>query len=105
MLDKPATDELSLTLRFFDLILPEQGVRIVEYKSPRGRGMQRAFASTNEELCELVRRLDHDGFEVYHACATYKEMLNDPPGHARQRTAPWPHSAQRYGRVQLMARR
>ena len=78
MLDKTAIDELSLTLQFYDLILPGPGFRIVEYKKPRSKGMQRAFAATNEELADLVRQLDQEGSEVYHACSTYKKELNIP---------------------------
>lgn len=57
---------------FFDLILPNTGLRCLA--SPNGRGLQHLFSATNGDLARAAAMLDHKaGRTVYHACATFKE--------------------------------
>jgi hypothetical protein len=84
-------DQVAIALRSYSLILPEQGVRIVDHKPPNAQGMRRDFAASNEDLFRVALQHDHEGSDVYHACAVYREALNDPKG--------TPEKDRRYGRT------
>ncbi len=71
----------SNSLRFLELILPGGGHYIAALKRPGGKGFARSvFALTLQDLWNTIEAADRDGFETYHACASFKEALNDPPG-------------------------
>jgi len=81
---------------FLALILPEPGpyaAFIVESGSNRKRIV---FASTTEELWEIIKAADIAGHTAYHACAGYKEARYDPRG--------TPPGQRRYGRTKHNAR-
>ena len=85
MLDICRVDKSALMRRFYDLILPEQGYRVAQHKLPTRKGTSICdFAATNAKLCEIVQQRDLDGYDAYHACATFKEALNDPKGTAEK---------------------
>jgi hypothetical protein len=90
MLDK-IVDATAIALRFYSLILPEQGYRIAEHKRASAHGMRRDFAASNEELYDILVGRDQDGFDAYHACATYREALNN--------SKEAPEKDRRYGRT------
>jgi hypothetical protein len=72
-------------LRFLRRILPEQGYYIAAVKDPRSKRFRPSeFASTLEGLWSLLQENDRNGFETYHACASFREPLNDPLGTARE---------------------
>jgi hypothetical protein len=78
----PAADDIGL--RFLQRILPGQGYYIAAVKNPRSKRFRPSkFASTLEGLWRLLQENDRNGFETYHACASFKQALNDPPGTAR----------------------
>ena len=67
-----ATDDLSV--RFLQLVLPKQGYYIAAVKLAKRRGFKpNIFAATIEELWAAIENADRDGFEAYHACASFKE--------------------------------
>jgi hypothetical protein len=69
----------SLIVRFFELVLPERGPYAVAIKPTKANGFKPTiFASGLEEQAAILEEHDRDGFECYHACASYKEALNDP---------------------------
>jgi hypothetical protein len=68
-----------LLVRFFELVLPSQGHYVAAIKLKNGKGLQPSiFAATLEELAKIVEEADRDGFEVYFACASFKQPLNNP---------------------------
>jgi hypothetical protein len=68
-------------IRFLQLILPEQGHYIAAIKNAKSKGFKPStFASTIEDLWSIIEEHDRDGFETYHACASYREPMNDRPG-------------------------
>jgi hypothetical protein len=70
----------NVSVRFLKLILPEQGFYIAAIKNPKAKGFKPSiFAATIEELWAVIESADRDGYETYHACASFKEELNDPP--------------------------
>jgi hypothetical protein len=70
-----------VAIRFFRLILPESGHYAAVRKRKNADGfMSNVFASSIEELAEAIENYDRDGYETYHACASFKEAVNDPPG-------------------------
>jgi hypothetical protein len=75
--DSLVTDDLSV--RFLRLILPEQGHYIAAIRRAAG-GFKQEFVQTIEELWTILKTADRDGYEAYHACASFKEPYNDPPG-------------------------
>jgi hypothetical protein len=88
------TDERAL--EFLALILPEQGpyaAFIVESGSNRKRPV---FASSIEELWQIIKLADLTGHTAYHACAAYKEARYDPKG--------TPAAKRRFGRTKHNAR-
>jgi Virulence-associated protein E len=69
------------SLRFLELVLPNGGHYIAALKRPAGKGFARSvFALTLQDLWNTIEAADRDGFETYHACASFKEALNDPQG-------------------------
>jgi hypothetical protein len=60
---------------FLRFILPDTG----PYVAFRLEGQRRynEFASTVEELWELIKRADDAGYDAYHACAGYKVARNN----------------------------
>jgi predicted P-loop ATPase len=79
------TDDNDIGLRFLWRILPAQGYYIAAIKDPRSKRFRASeFASTPEGLWRLLQENDRNGFETYHACASFREPLNDPPGSARE---------------------
>jgi hypothetical protein len=70
-----------IALAFLNLILPERGFYIASIKNPRGKGfLPNRFAATPEALWAILEEADRDGYESYHACASFKEERNDPRG-------------------------
>lgn len=70
-----------LSVTFLRLILPEQGYYIAAIKLVKRKGFKPSiFASTIEELWAAIENADRDGYETYHACASFREPHNDPPG-------------------------
>jgi Virulence-associated protein E len=87
-----------ISVRFLRLILPETGIYIADCKPAGSRGFKfnlRQFASTIEELAQAIENLDQDGYETYHACASFREPRNDPPG--------TPNGQRQFGRTQKNA--
>src|SRR6516165_11374079 len=75
------TRSLDIPLAFLNLILPEQGFLIAATKNLTGKGfLPNRFAATPETLWTILEEADRDGYEVYHACASFKEDQNDPRG-------------------------
>jgi hypothetical protein len=72
---------IDTSLAFFNRILPERGCFIAAIKNPRSKGFKPSrFAATHDQLWSIIEEADRDGFEVYHANASFKEAANDPPG-------------------------
>jgi hypothetical protein len=70
-----------LPVKFLRLILPDRGHYIAAVKLAKGKGFKpNSFASSIEELWNMIENADRDGHEVYHACASFKEARNDPQG-------------------------
>ena len=90
MADEPV-DQVAIALRFYSLILPEQGHRVAEHKRASAQGMRRDFAASNEALFEVALQRDREGSDAYHGCAAYREALNNPKG--------TPEKDRRYGRT------
>jgi hypothetical protein len=87
----------NIAVRFLRLILPEQGYYAVAIKNPRSKGFKPTeFAASIEELGKIIADNDRDEYVVYHACASFNEALNDPPGTAARE--------KRFGRTQRNAR-
>jgi AAA domain len=84
--DRQTADETACA--FLALILPEQG----PYAAFIAKRKYNRFASTIEELGEIIKVEDAAGHTVYHACAAYKEARHDPKG--------TPRAQRRYGRTQ-----
>src|SRR6516162_1674249 len=73
------TDDIPV--RFLKLILPEQGYFVAAINNPKAKEFKPSnFAETIEELWSVIENADRDGYEAYHACACFKEPLNDPAG-------------------------
>jgi predicted P-loop ATPase len=72
------------TVRFFKLILPSRGHYVAAIKLKNSKGFRSSiFATTVEELWAVLEEADRDGFEVYFACASFKQPLNNSPGTPR----------------------
>jgi hypothetical protein len=79
----PAADDIGLC--FLRRILPGQGYYIAAVKDLRSKRFRPSeFASTLEGLWRLLQENDRNGFETYHACASFREPLNDPRRTARE---------------------
>jgi hypothetical protein len=86
----------NLSVRFLHRILPEQGFYIAAVKLAKGKGFKsNLFTSTVEDLWTAIENADHDGFDAYHACASFKEPHNDPPN--------TPDGQKRFGRTKKNA--
>ena len=72
-------DEAEFAIRFLRLILPGEGHYVAAIRRTRG-GFNHLFAPTVEELWGVIESADRDGYEVYYACASFKEPFNDPQG-------------------------
>src|SRR6476661_1357889 len=71
----------NISIRFLKLILPEQGYYIAAVKRVGSKGFRSSiFVGTIEELLDVIETYDRDGYEAYHACASFREARNDPPG-------------------------
>jgi hypothetical protein len=67
------------TVRFFKLILPSRGHYVASIKLKNSKGFRPSiFATTVEELSKIIEEADRDGFEVYFACASFKQPINNP---------------------------
>jgi Virulence-associated protein E len=77
----------NISVRFLKLILPERGYYIAAVKRPGGKGgfKPSIFAASIEELWSAIEEHDRNGWETYHACASFKEALSDPPGATQKR--------------------
>src|SRR5713101_1825513 len=79
--DTMLTHVESISVTFLKKILPKQGYYIAAIKRAKTKGgFRHSFASTIEELWAIIENADRDGLETYHACASFKEALSDPPG-------------------------
>lgn len=93
--NNPAIAE-DVSVKFLRLILPEEGYCVAAVKLAKSKGFKPTiFASTIEELWNTIENADRDGFEAYHACASFKEPHNDPPG--------TPAGQKQFGRTQKNA--
>jgi hypothetical protein len=84
-----------MACQFLWLILPDRGPYIVWINSSNGRKYNH-FASTIEELWEVIKAADRAGYTAYHACASFKEAKRDPRG--------TPRSQREFGRKKQNAR-
>jgi hypothetical protein len=73
-----SADEIAL--KFLRLILPGAGHYVAAIKLKNGGFKPTEFFLTIEDLWAAIKNADRDGYEVYHACASFKEPHNDPPG-------------------------
>jgi hypothetical protein len=65
-------------IKFLDLILPTTGHRVLQAK--RGsKFLKPQFYSTNADFAEAILLADAPGMTVYHAVASYREALPNPP--------------------------
>jgi hypothetical protein len=62
---------------FLQCILPSVGPYVAWIKFADGRSFN-AFASTIDELWQVLDRYDRRGAAAYHACARFKEAKHDP---------------------------
>jgi predicted P-loop ATPase len=86
MLTRP--DELSV--KFLLRILPATGHYVMQYKKRTGGWSNPTFASTVEELWELIERYCREGLDTYHACASYKVARTNPRKMHPAYAALWP---------------
>jgi Virulence-associated protein E len=71
----------SISTKFLRLILPDQGFYAAAIKRTGSKGFRPTiFASSIEELWTIIENADRDGYDTYHACASFKEPRSDPPG-------------------------
>jgi hypothetical protein len=89
MLTPLSSPPVEIAIRFFGLILPDQGYYIAAIR--RATGFKNEFASTLEELWAIIENADLEGHAAYHACASFKEPHNDAPG--------IPQAQRRFGRT------
>jgi hypothetical protein len=89
-----SSDEIAL--KFYRLILPAEGPYAAAIKQRKGKFKPTEFFSTIEDLWAAIKNADRDGYEVYHACASFKEPHNDPLG--------TPSGQKQFGRSQRNAR-
>jgi hypothetical protein len=77
----------NVSVRFLKLVLPEQGYYIAAVKRPGGKGgfKPSIFATSVEELWSAIEEHDRNGWETYHACASFKEGVNDQAGATQKR--------------------
>lgn len=77
----------NISVRFLNLILPDQGCYIAAAKRPGNKGgfKPSIFAASVEDLWSAIEEHDRNGWETYHACASFKEALSDPPGVTQKR--------------------
>jgi len=76
----------NISVRFLKLVLPEQGYYIAAVKRPGSKGgFRHIFTASVEELWSVLEEHDRNGWETYHACASFKEALSDPPGATQKR--------------------
>lgn len=77
----------NISVRFLKLILPDRGYYIAAVKRPGGKGgfKPSIFAANIEDLWSALQEHDRNGWETYHACASFKEALSDPPGATQKR--------------------
>ena len=65
-------------IKFFDLILPTTGHRVLQAK--RGsKFLTPQFYATNDDFAPAILSSDAAGMTVYHALASYREALPNPP--------------------------
>jgi hypothetical protein len=89
-----STDEIAL--KFLHLILPPEGPYALAIKQKNGKFKPTEFFWTIEDLWAAIKNADGDGYQVYHACACFNELHNDPPG--------TPSGQKQFGRSQRNAR-
>jgi hypothetical protein len=90
MLTPLSSPPVEIAIKFFRLILPDQGYYIAAIRRTTG-GFKNEFASTLEDLWTIIENADRDGHAAYHACASFKESHNDAPG--------VPQAQRRFGRT------
>jgi hypothetical protein len=81
-----------IAIKFLKLILPERGCYIAAIKRRGAKGFRPStFARTIEDLSCAIENANRDGYETYHACASFNEARNDPHG--------TPDGQKRFGRT------
>jgi hypothetical protein len=73
---KYSADELAVA--FLRKLLPTKGFYVMQFKMRSGAWSEPHFASTVEELWDLIQQRDRDGLDAYHACASYKVARTNP---------------------------
>ena len=75
------------TSDFLDHILPDVGLRVVVAIGPKGTWQN--FYSDNLVAANQILRVDAQGFNVYHACATYKSSQSRTADNVQALKAFW----------------
>ena len=81
---------------FLALVLPQKGPYVAFIVEKASKRKYVKFASTIQELWELIKAADSADHTAYHACAGYKEARYDPRG--------TPPAQRQYGRTKNNAR-
>jgi hypothetical protein len=77
-LSQQRSARLAELIKFLDLILPTTGHRVLQAK--RGDTfLTPQFYATNEDFAPVILSSDVAGLTVYHAVASYREALPNPP--------------------------
>jgi predicted P-loop ATPase len=76
----------NISVRFLKLVLPEQRYYIAAVKKPGSKGgFEHIFTENVEELWSVLDEYDRNGWEAYHACASFKEALHNTRGEPQRR--------------------
>jgi hypothetical protein len=71
------TNDLAMTaVDFLRLILPDQGFKCVVIKTPNGGVRRQRFTESFEEMARWLIGASRQGYNAYHACASFKTTEN-----------------------------